>query len=45
MAGVRVVGYANKPGKLETLSAAGADAVVTSLADVAAALRESVEVL
>lgn len=37
-AGTHVVGYANKPGKLESFSAAGADAVVTSLADVSAAI-------
>lgn len=39
-AGVRVVGYANKPGKLTSFSAAGADAVVTSLADVVTAMRQ-----
>ena len=37
-AGVQVVGYANKPGKLESFSVAGADAVITTLADVADAL-------
>lgn len=31
-AGVRSIGYANKPGKRETLAAAGADAVITDMA-------------
>jgi HAD superfamily hydrolase (TIGR01509 family) len=35
-AGVRVIGFANRPGKAETLKAA--DAVVTSMADIASAL-------
>jgi beta-phosphoglucomutase-like phosphatase (HAD superfamily) len=37
VAGVHVIGYANKPGKLESLSTA--DAVVTTLAEVAHALN------
>ncbi|MGH8884923.1 MAG: HAD family hydrolase [Egibacteraceae bacterium] len=37
-AGVRSVGYANKPGKRERLASAGADAVVTTMADLASAL-------
>jgi HAD superfamily hydrolase (TIGR01509 family) len=37
-AGVRVIGYANKPPKIESFTKAGADFVVTSMAEVAAAL-------
>jgi HAD superfamily hydrolase (TIGR01509 family) len=37
-AGVRSIGYANKPGKREGLTDAGADAVVDSLAPVATAM-------
>jgi phosphoglycolate phosphatase len=37
-AGVRSIGYANKPGKFGQLTAAGADAVVTEMAALAAAL-------
>jgi HAD superfamily hydrolase (TIGR01509 family) len=39
-AGVRVIGYANKPPKIESFTKAGADFVVTSMAEVAAALLE-----
>lgn len=38
-AGVAVVGYANKPHKLEPFIQSGADAVVTSMADIAAVLE------
>jgi phosphoglycolate phosphatase-like HAD superfamily hydrolase len=38
-AGIRVIGYANRPGKRESLSAAGADAVVATMAEVANALN------
>jgi beta-phosphoglucomutase-like phosphatase (HAD superfamily) len=37
-AGVCSIGYANKPGKVERLERAGADAIVTSMADIATAL-------
>lgn len=37
-AGIRSVGYANKPGKRERLTRAGADVVVTTMADLASAL-------
>jgi beta-phosphoglucomutase-like phosphatase (HAD superfamily) len=37
-AGVRVIGCADEPSQLRPLSAAGADAVVTTLADVVAVL-------
>lgn len=37
-AGVRTIGYANKPGKVEALSAAGADVILTSMLDLADAL-------
>lgn len=37
-AGVRSVGYANKPGKWERLASAGAYAVLTTMADLASAL-------
>jgi HAD superfamily hydrolase (TIGR01509 family) len=36
-AGVRSIGYANKPGKHERLASAGADAVVTTMTDLASA--------
>jgi beta-phosphoglucomutase-like phosphatase (HAD superfamily) len=39
LGGVAVIGYANKPGKAEALSHAGARAVVTDLAEVTTALR------
>jgi phosphoglycolate phosphatase len=39
LAGIDSIGYANKPGKLETLAAAGATTVVTSLADLVPPLR------
>jgi HAD superfamily hydrolase (TIGR01549 family) len=39
LASVRSIGYANKPGKRERLIAAGAGAVITSLADLALRLR------
>jgi phosphoglycolate phosphatase len=38
-AGVRTIGYANKPGKRERLGDAGADALVEAMDDLAAALR------
>jgi HAD superfamily hydrolase (TIGR01509 family) len=38
-AGVRSIGYANKPGKLDRLVGAGADAVITTMADLATTLR------
>lgn len=37
-AGTRTVGYANKPGKADALSATGADVVVESMTEVAATL-------
>jgi phosphoglycolate phosphatase len=40
-AGIRTIGYANKPGKHEHLTAAGADAVIGSMLTLAAALRET----
>ena len=39
LGGVAVIGYANKPGKAQALSHAGARAVVTDLADITTALR------
>jgi beta-phosphoglucomutase-like phosphatase (HAD superfamily) len=39
LGGVAIIGYANKPGKAEALSHAGARAVVTDLADITTALR------
>lgn len=39
LAGVRSIGYANKPGKSDRLTAAGADAVITSLAELVLRLR------
>lgn len=39
LGGVAVIGYANKTGKAQTLSDAGARAVVTDLADITTALR------
>ncbi len=41
LAGVPVIGYANKPGKDGTLNRAQADAVTTDLADITAAFRAS----
>jgi HAD superfamily hydrolase (TIGR01549 family) len=38
-AGVVAVGYANRPGKVERLGSAGADLIVTSMEDLANALR------
>ncbi|MGI8452204.1 MAG: HAD family hydrolase [Streptosporangiaceae bacterium] len=38
-AGTHSIGYANKPGKTHSLADAGADAVITSLAQLALALR------
>lgn len=40
-AGVKVVGYANRPGKVEAFQAAGADAVVTSMGEVAEVLVQA----
>ncbi|RGC70868.1 Phosphoglycolate phosphatase [Micromonospora sp. MW-13] len=37
-AGVRVIGYANKPSKVEAFDTVGADAVVTSMSEIAGAL-------
>ena len=37
-AGIRSIGYANKPGKLDHLMRASADAVITTMADLATAL-------
>ncbi|MEU1883935.1 HAD-IA family hydrolase [Micromonospora rifamycinica] len=39
-AGVRVIGYANRPGKLEVFQAAGADAVITNMSEMAGAIIE-----
>jgi phosphoglycolate phosphatase-like HAD superfamily hydrolase len=39
LAGVAVIGFANKPGKADSLAHAGADAVTTSLPEISAALR------
>ncbi|BCJ65885.1 HAD family hydrolase [Polymorphospora rubra] len=39
-AGVRSVGYANRPSKVESLRAAGADAVITSMGELAGSLME-----
>ena len=41
LGGVAVIGYANKPGKAETLSHVGARAVVTDLAEITTALRDT----
>jgi phosphoglycolate phosphatase len=38
LAGVAVIGFANKPGKLQGLARAGADAITTRLVDISAAL-------
>ena len=38
-AGTHSIGYANKPGKSQDLTDAGADAVITNLAHLALALR------
>jgi phosphoglycolate phosphatase len=40
LAGVPVIGFANKPGKANLLAHAGADAVTTRLADISTALLE-----
>ncbi|WP_346537632.1 Imm21 family immunity protein [Micromonospora sp. DPT] len=40
-AGVACIGYANKPGKAESLAAAGADAIVTDMSDLAAVLAST----
>ncbi|GAA2218135.1 hypothetical protein GCM10010429_49760 [Micromonospora olivasterospora] len=39
-AGVRVVGYANRPAKVETFRSAGADVVITGMGEVAGVLME-----
>jgi phosphoglycolate phosphatase len=39
LAGVATIGYANKPGKRDRLAAAGATAIITSLADLVLPLR------
>jgi phosphoglycolate phosphatase len=41
LGGVPVIGYANKPGKADALSDAGARAVVTDLAEITTALRST----
>ncbi len=41
LGGVAVIGCANKPGKAEALSQAGARAVVTDLAEITTALRNA----
>ncbi|MER7246193.1 HAD-IA family hydrolase [Kribbella sp. NPDC000426] len=38
-AGARTIGYANKPGKSDALAVAGAEAVVATMSEVAAAIR------
>jgi beta-phosphoglucomutase-like phosphatase (HAD superfamily) len=40
-AGIRSIGFANKPGKREKLAALGADAIVSAMEELASALRES----
>ncbi|WP_084597901.1 Imm21 family immunity protein [Micromonospora chokoriensis] len=40
-AGVACIGYANKPGKAERLAAAGADAIVTDMTDLAGVLART----
>ena len=40
-AGVPCIGYANRPGKAEALAAAGADAIVTDMSDLAAVLSRT----
>ena len=42
LASVQSIGYANKPGKRERLTAAGAGAIINSLADLALRLRARV---
>ncbi len=39
LAGVAVIGFADKPGKASQLDEAGADAVTTRLAEISTALR------
>lgn len=39
-AGVRAIGYANRPPKVKALWAAGADTVITSMGAIAAVLTE-----
>ncbi|WP_406105263.1 HAD hydrolase-like protein [Micromonospora globbae] len=39
-AGARVIGYANKPAKKAAFQAAGADALVTSMRQIAVALMQ-----
>jgi phosphoglycolate phosphatase-like HAD superfamily hydrolase len=41
LAGVAVIGYANKNGKTEFLAEAGADAVTIKLADISSAIQAS----
>jgi phosphoglycolate phosphatase-like HAD superfamily hydrolase len=40
-AGIRSIGYANKPGKREKLTAQGADVVITSMEELASTLLAS----
>ena len=42
-AGVRVVGYANRPAKAKMFRAAGADVVITSMGEIAGALIERID--
>jgi hypothetical protein len=41
LAGVAVIGYANKPSKIEALTDARGAAVTTDLAEISAALRDT----
>ena len=41
LAGVAVIGYADKPGKIEALTDAQAAAVITDLAEISTALRDT----
>jgi hypothetical protein len=43
LAGTQSIGYANKPGKPERLSGAGASAIINSLADLALKIRARVD--
>lgn len=36
---MKTIGYADKPGKIEALEAAGADAVLTAMCDLADAIH------
>jgi beta-phosphoglucomutase-like phosphatase (HAD superfamily) len=41
LAGVRVIGYANKPGKIDALTSAQADAVTTDESEITSAIRSA----